>query len=920
MESFLQKIASYLLENYQGRTTEVAIVFPNRRASLFLRDHLSKMIDKPLWMPRIFGIEEFMEEVSGLKITGNVDLLFVFYEAYRSVEKENPQEFSDFMQWGQVLLHDFNEIDQQLADTDEFFNYLHEVRKIESWNTADHELTALQKNYLEFWKKAKGYYQAFRDRLIAERRAYNGLAARTAADGIERYIREKAQHKKFLFAGFNALTKAEEHIFQFLMEKEMADVLWDADIYYMEDPAQEAGFFLRQYRKHWKQKEFRWTTNELNAHPKKIEVIGVAQHIGQAKLAGQLVRELSEHEQMRQTAVVLADEDLLQPVLQSLPENCREVNVTMGNTLVNAAVAGLFESMINLFISRSPQGFYHADLIRLIRQKYFAALFTEAEQQALHTFGTSIREKNLVFVSLTGLPESLRDTEVFTSLGKVKNVKQLLLLFRSMILKLKDWFMDRQQEGKQMELEYLLSFYQLVNRFSELLEKHAFIDAFKTFRSLFKTALLTEKLDFKGEPLSGLQVMGMLETRNLDFRTVILLSVNEGVIPAGKTHHTFIPYDVKQKYHLPSFREKDAMFAYHFYRLIQKAEKVYLIYNTETDEFGSGEKSRFIAQLQDELKPRKNISWHSRIAATPVRPSPPMEVVIPNSPVVTAQMIRLMEKGLSPTAISTYINCPLDFYYRYLLGLKEEEAVEEVIEAHSLGSVIHEVLEKLYHPFKGKQLLSEDIDRMIPQIRPLTEQTFLKDFSRENLEQGKNFLSLEVTGSYLHEFLRQEKEFLKNNPRLFIRAIEKKLVHPLRVTHPGGETTVQLSGKIDRVDEVNDMVRIIDYKSGQAMPGELQIREMEALFSGNSKALQVMIYNYLYAMNHAVHASRPGILSFRKISLGFMSLRLGNASEVNSEMIAEFESHLLHQLQQMLDPHTSFRHNPDSLWCRFCNK
>jgi hypothetical protein len=715
---------------------------------------------------------------------------------------------------------------------------------------------------------------------------------------------------------------AEEKIITQFTQHKKAEVLWDADEFYLNNPEQESGLFLRKHLKNWPAKHYNWVTTAFTGEQKKINVIGVAQQIGQTKVAGQLLRALGDQNDLSETALVLADENLLQPMLQSLPPSLAGVNITMGHPLKNTKVTNLFSACIGLFSNRSDGGFYYIDLLSVVHQTHFQLLFTSNEQEHLRSWAKTIKKNNLVHISAAHIPDVLKENSAIQALFAVASPSDLLNYLLHLSTQLKQQLGKPQEVNPLIEQEYLLSYYQLFNRLIDLNRHYNYIDSFKTLKSLLTALLSSEKIDFTGEPLTGLQVMGMLETRNLHFKHLIVLSVNEGTLPMGKSQHTFVPYDVKLKFGMPAYREKDAMFAYHFYRLIQKAEHIHLLYNTETDEFGSGEKSRFITQMKYELAPLPNIDWTEKLVEMRIPPATANKVHIAKTPQLITALKASLERGLSPTGLSTFLNCPLDYYYRYVLGLKDQEEVEETIEAGSMGSVIHEVLEASFLPYLHQALTPEHLDNMLRKVDERTATAFSSRYFDHSLRYGKNLLAIEVVKKYLHDFLQREKKQLKalGENTYAVHAVEApmEVIFPLQI---GNETlNVKLRGKADRVDEVNGIVRVVDYKTGNLENRELTIEHVEELFSGEKgfKGLQLMTYAYLYHKNHPGSMVNSGIYSFRKIKSGFMQLQFGKETTIPSSQYALYEEALQLALNRMLAPEFPLEHHPQSVYCKFC--
>ncbi len=925
MESFLGKIASHIINNYGSNTEELIIVLPSRRAGLFLKTELSKRIEKPIWMPQILAAEDFVEYVSGIKVLDNVSLLFELYNACKQVDGENIEPFESFSKWGHLMLYDFNEVDRYLINPDYLFSYLEEAKKLESWGVGDEaEATTLIKSYLKFWKSLGKYYKALNNNLLAKKQGYQGMAYRQVAENPDKvHLKISQEGKKILFAGLNALNKAEEQIIDYLLTEGIAEIFWDADEYYLHNPKHEAGLFLRNHRANRKLPKgsaFNWVENSLQKDKKIIEVIGVAGQIGQAKIAGNILqKELSP--KLQDTAIVLADENLLLPTLNSLPKTVDKVNVTMGYPLKNVPLTQFFEVFFSLHsqVERYRESvdktarFYHKDVNALLENSYTMAILGNSVSGALVS---DIIKRNMAFVSY-------RDLEKLSQKMEHKNENVLQLLFEdskndantllgrlsALITLLKDTFSEQKTSNSSIELEYLFHFSKILNRLKSLQTEYGFISDNKTLQSFFKQLVNTDTLSFFGEPLSGLQLMGMLETRALDFKTIILTAVNEGTLPSGKTANSLIPYDIKKETGLPTYEEKDAVYAYHFYRLLQRAENIYLLYNTETDAFGSGEQSRFITQLENELVHiNPNIQFNKTLYNAPVRQNEPNSFEIVKTAPILERLDELAEKGFSPSSLATYIRNPLDFYHKKVLGIDDTDELEETVAANTLGQVIHDTLEELYRPLIGFEIDHEAIKALKKEVPNLVTKYFEQHFKNGDIKSGKNLLTYSVAIRFITNFLKAEQRKLKaENAKLEIVGLEQEFEVYLPLKNL--DKTVKIRGIIDRIDRLNGQTRIIDYKTGFVEPRTLKVDEIELPFTDPDygKPFQLLMYAYFYLKNNPDAEISSGIFSLRKPSSYLMELILNGNNNLTSADITDIENCLIRLIEELYNTAIPFR-------------
>jgi ATP-dependent helicase/nuclease subunit B len=956
MTRFLEKTADYLYKNYGDKISDLCIVVPNRRAGLFLQKYLGNSIGKTIWSPAIFSIEDFLINISGLRICDPTQVLFELYEIHKGLEGQNAQPFDEFTSWAQQLLGDFNEIDSYLVDAKDLFSFLNEAKALSVWNLDNRPLTDFEKQYLRFFNSLYTYHEQLGQRLLSSNLAYPGLLFRKTAGQIGELL-EKMIWEKIIFAGFNALTKAEEVIIDSLVSLGKTEMLWDADTYYMEDEKQEAGFFLRMWKKKWKNQPFNWIEKDFAASSAKIRIIGVPYHVGQAKLCGELLSgQLLKDHRAEDTAVVMMDEQVLIPVLNSLPPEVKELNITMGLPLRQTPVYDLFDTIFRMHENTSrfersgsqvKDKFYYRDILRVLQHPYAARMagtLLKGNIFILEDLVAEIRAGSRVFLGKEELIQS--GTGIFAgSLGFLEPVFEswqdpvnTIESLRKIIAHLRDGFISGEKEKESrsslIEVEFLYAFSRIIYRLSTLIEKYDAIKSLKVFHSLFNQLAGFTSLPFYGEPLRGLQMMGMLETRTLDFDNLILLSVNEDLIPSGKTTQSFIPFDIRRHFHLPTYQYKNAIYAYHFYRLIQRAKQVYLLYNTESDELGGGEKSRFVKQIQQELRTyNPNISIEEEILVTsPLKTSSFPDLQVPKTGEVAEMLMKKAETGFAPTSLNNYIQCSLKFYLQDLLGLREDKEVEETIDWQVLGLAIHETLEKLYRPYQDKVLTEEAIDKMLTLYQATLDDAFKKKFKGSDVAYGKNLLLVRVASILVKKFLEKEKERIgdlrKDGSAVTVTYLEKPLADRIEIGFGDKILDVKLRGFVDRIDKIGEEWRIIDYKSGSVSPSALKFSDWNELKEDSDLGKIVQLYTYAYLFRHGRSEKavdiRAGIISLRKLNEGFMQVPSltsmeKNGSLIGEEDLAEFEKILKEILEEVYDFSIPFMQTEDVKRCENCD-
>ncbi|MFD1616149.1 PD-(D/E)XK nuclease family protein [Gelatiniphilus marinus] len=888
------------LQNKNHDFSKLTFVLPSKRAGLFLKHQLHKVTNQTIFSPQIVSIEEFTETLSQLKPILNTELLFEFYNSYTALtKKENQDAFEVFSKWAQLLLQDFNEIDRYLIPQENIFNYLSDIQELNHWYL-DENKSDFVKNYLSFWSKLYTYYTHFTKQLLNKNVGYQGLIYREAVKNLESYIQSN-NDKQYVFLGFNALNTAEETIIKKLLEHNLAKIYWDIDQVFFNNPKHDAALFTRQHQTRWKYFEnnpFYWITNNYSKE-KNISIYGVPKNIGQSKYIGTLLSNLSQNNpSLQNTAVVLGDENLLIPVLNSLPSTIEALNITMGFPLKSIPLASLFESLFKLHKNQS-KSFYFKDVINIISHQFIRPIFYYDNTDYASKIIETIEANNIIYLTSDRLKQMADKAETIINIlfanwetsidSALKNCEQLILTIRN--------YLSENKASNLLSLEYLFRFNELFNELSRLNTEYNHIKDISALYSIYKELLSSETLDFQGEPLQGLQIMGMLESRVLDFETVIISSVNEGLLPSGKSNNSFIPFDVKLENNLPTYKEKDAVYTYHFYRLLQRAKNIYIIYNTEADVLTGGEKSRFITQLQLEDIHKIN----HQIIAPHVPVIQPELNQINKTPQLLNQIIHVAKQGFSPSSLTNYIRNPIDFYYQKILKIAAHNDAEETVAANTLGTVVHNTLEDFYKPFIGEFLTVENITNLKPKINETVSHHFKNEYKEGDITKGKNLIVFEIAKRYVSNFLDLEIQDLKAGNQIKMIAVEAE--NNVLIDIPELNFPINLTGKVDRVDEYNGVTRIIDYKTGQVSQNSVEIVDWEAIttdYDKYSKSFQVLTYALMMHQSNQIKLPvEAGIISFKNLNSGFLKFAKKDSSRsrtkkslITQETISSFETEL----------------------------
>ncbi len=888
--SFLNKLSKKIVSDYLPTIAEVVIVLPNKRAKVFLINELKKEIPSTIFAPQIISIEEFVQDISGIRSIDSIALLFEFYKVYLSITDKEPEPFETFANWAKTLLQDYNEIDRYLLEPDTILKYLENIKEIEHWSVDRSKRTDLIDKYLAFWKLLPLYYHSLYDHLLQNGIGYQGLIYREAVNNLMHFSNSIGD-KMYVFAGFNALNAAEEKIVQHLLSEGKSKIYWDIDEVFLTDPYHDAGLFVRRFKSTWpyyKNHPFEWIASDY-CQEKTINIIGTPKSIGQAKIVGDIIAKQIEEQGntgLQNTAVVLGEESLLVPVLYSLPESIEALNITMGysskNNPAQIIVAKLFKTHSNA-LSRNPKGyvFYYKDVLDILTHPLIEP-FINAKGVV-----TKINQNNFTFITHKKLMELNENAnELFqllfqkwdtTSLAVLESISKLLLLIKSNL--------SKDNEEEKITNAFVYSIFKVINKLISYYDTTESIDSIETLQAIYKQVVDVAEVSFEGEPLNGLQIMGVLESRVLDFDTVIITSVNEGKFPAGKSSNSFIPYDVKREYGLPTFKEKDAIYTYHFYHLLQRAKTVHLIYNTESEGLDAGERSRFITQLEVEKQPAHDLIHKVYNANVPEIAYEALKV--PKTDSIMERLKEIASKGFSPSALTAYIRNPMQFYFQRILRISEVDEVEENIALNTLGTIIHGTLEELYKPLIGKILIENDIKLCIKQIDEEVLKQFKLVYKEGEIKKGRNLLAFEVAKRNVLNFLKLELESIKSGDQIQIIALEKHLERDL--IHPSLPFPIKIGGNVDRIENRNGKIRIIDYKTGNVIKSSVTLKSWIGLTEDikNDKIIQILAYAFMYEEEAKGLEIEAGIISFKNLKSGF--LPFGFKADKDTSTIIEAE-------------------------------
>ncbi len=866
MNTFISEIVDYVLGQID-EPGQVTVVFPNRRAGLFFTKELSKRIDKPIWMPKVSSFEDFVLSFSNLDKIDTLEGVFRLYESYRQINPKT-ESFDKFFFWGEMILRDFEEIDQYLAKGDQVFTSIESEKEIDEqfffldpedrkiiesfWNTFLPKTTRTQDAFIETWKILKPVYDAFSSELLRLGKGYGGLIYREFLKQLDELPIEDGE--VIIFAGFNALTAAEEKIISHFIDNQRAQIFWDYDDYYFSNPMQEAGFFLRQYvNKRVFNESFKKSTPTNLKGPKSIRATGVSLEVGQAKAMSEDLDQLlkSENFDPAETVIVLPKEHMMFPVLNAIPKDIESVNITMGYPLKDTPVFQLIDSMLWLQSTRRESvvhgsSFYNKPLIELMENPLLAVF----SKQKLVEFMEQMKRRNLIYVYLDEIP--IVDPVFELIFSKPTNPLSFLRVVLKALFDSGKWTIGA------LELEYITRFYDHVFRLESMIGERSEGLSYEFLIRFFRRLSKSLKIPFTGEPLAGLQVMGILETRNLDFKNVFILNMNEDSWPAPLRRGSFIPYSVRRAFGLPVHDHQDAIYSYLFYRLIQRAENVHFYYNTVSEFNVNGEISRLVQQLDFE----SGFEIKRRILANPIKVSKPEPIVIEKDGRILERMKRFTPDAqkwrsrLSPSALNTYLHCRLQFYFRYVEQLYEAEELQEDLDAMVFGNILHDSMEILYSQFTKTQktdiIQPSDFFWLEQGIDGAVLKAFIKHYDVKNVSkfkyEGRNAIAARMIIKMIKTIFRHDQQYAPF--KIIGLETDTKDGYTLDFKVPVNDTvvTIGLKGKIDRIDLKQGKIRVIDYKTGKDQKSYTTIESLvdREDKDRNKAAFQVFYYSYLF--------------------------------------------------------------------------
>lgn len=850
MHSFLQDVVKRVA-NSKIPFSEYTFILPNKRSALFLKKEISHFKNADTISPKIFEIDEFMQYISGFEKMEETELYFDFYKCYleNNSKKNEIQSFDDFITWAKLMLIDFNEIDRELCETQKLFDYVNAFKDLNHWSFKEKE-TELLKKYILFWRNLKPYYNSLTKKLLAKKRGFQGKIYREATKSIKKFIK-KNNIVNHIFLGFNALSKSESNIIQNIIEhNESNHIFWDIDNTLISSEYNNSSFFIKSYLKNWnyyKTKKYEQISDEYQKE-KDISVLGSAKSVTQLKYIGGLIQRMSKEEQNK-TAIVLSDESLLIPMLNSLPIIPGNVNVTMGYPIEYTNTNSFFKSLFKLQYSKRKE-FYYKDIMSILQNELLDSFF-EKDNDILEL----LKKNNLIYVSANDLIELDEKNEKVYNLmfSPWKKPKTAIQNCTKLIKEIK-------KEIKKKDKIHSNLIYHIENIFLEL-EKYIniydYIKSIKSLDTIYSELLKSCKSPFESSNYNGIQIMGMLETRLLSFENIFIISMNEGILPKGKINNSYIPFEIKKKFGLHTHFEKDAIFSYHFFRLIKGAKKIVITHNTEPDLKGGGEISRFIRQIDAEGIHKINfqtISSKKKITVT--------NQSYKKTDLVLNKLKVILEKGITASMLNLFLIDRGKFFERYVLDIKDKN-VEEIAKASTLGNIVHDTIEELYTPLLNKNLSTKQLEKIKKTVKKTVRRKIEKYINKKSIERGKNIIIANTAENYVKKIIDRDIKSCNKGDKIKILEVERDFTNEIVC----GKKKIKIRGKIDRIDLINEEIRLVDYKTGKLIEErKMKIKSLEEIKNENGiYALQLLIYaigvkeNYSQAMYGEIISSRDSL-------------------------------------------------------------
>jgi hypothetical protein len=929
---FLDQLAIKILDKGLSAKS-LTVILPSERAKRYLINALFNANEGPLISPNIFTIDQWVEALSNKTILHQTSILLSLYQVYETTLQENALSFEDYLTWGPILLSDFDDVDRYLVDHQQLYQNLASIKALESWQIDEEGYSASQQKFMQFWELIPQLHAGLQAKNKAQNACSKAQAYRQLAENPAQYF---AKDQYYVFAGFNALSAAEQRIIKYLIDQKQGEFIIDSDAYYLENKYHEAGHFQRKNLQFFGLKNPQELTKRLQTEAYDIKVIECAQHIGQVKV---LATELIENPvpDWSEVLVLLADEALVHAAIRNIPKIVGQANITLGLPLDQTPIRTWIDLCFQLQENQlkfKTKALYHKDFQRFCHHAFVSLAFDQLQLKQLAAAEKQTIKYNRVFQRVDQLKLDQQILDILTLLSTNWGTDWKLALLQ--LRKLNSLLLQLIAEGNDFEKTAILSFEQACRQFDQLTDAALPKMNLSSFKKLFYQHWTRANLAYLGSPTTGLQITGLLETRLLDFERVYILGMNEGKLPPTNPIQSIIPMDLRSAFGMPNNRDKQGLFAQHFYRLLHHARSFVFTYTSTSEVLGSHERSRYLLQLQMEwLQQNKNVTWKEYFYQIPSTTRHQEHTLIPKTSDIQARIKTYLAGNVSASALRKYVTCPLDFYYRYVVEFGEEDEVEEDIATSTFGSLIHSCLEELYTPYahrdkEGKivtpapgPINERHIAKMLTDFPEVLRKYFMKYFDNNEalFQRGKNLLSFEMALDLTKQMLLKELAYVKGlKEPLVIEQLEAKFELNYSVQLPQETIPIHFVGYIDRIDRIGaNHYRVIDYKSGKVKDIDVKMSQKDDAYTNITKpkhALQLCLYSLFFKEYYGHLPAEARIESLINRDDEF-ALSLDKNTNLTPVPVL-FDAGLQTLLENMLNETLPFEHDQAATYCQFC--
>ena len=929
---FLDQLAIKILDKGLSAKS-LTVILPSERAKRYLINALFNANEGPLISPNIFTIDQWVEALSNKTILHQTSILLSLYQVYETTLQENALSFEDYLTWGPILLSDFDDVDRYLVDHQQLYQNLASIKALESWQIDEEGYSASQQKFMQFWELIPQLHAGLQAKNKAQNACSKAQAYRQLAENPAQYF---AKDQYYVFAGFNALSAAEQRIIKYLIDQKQGEFIIDSDAYYLENKYHEAGHFQRKNLQFFGLKNPQELTKRLQTEAYDIKVIECAQHIGQVKV---LATELIENPvpDWSEVLVLLADEALVHAAIRNIPKIVGQANITLGLPLDQTPIRTWIDLCFQLQENQlkfKTKALYHKDFQRFCHHAFVSLAFDQLQLKQLAAAEKQTIKYNRVFQRVDQLKLDQQILDILTLLSTNWGTDWKLALLQ--LRKLNSLLLQLIAEGNDFEKTAILSFEQACRQFDQLTDAALPKMNLSSFKKLFYQHWTRANLAYLGSPTTGLQITGLLETRLLDFERVYVLGMNEGKLPPTNPIQSIIPMDLRSAFGMPNNRDKQGLFAQHFYRLLHHARSFVFTYTSTSEVLGSHERSRYLLQLQMEwLQQNKNVTWKEYFYQIPSTTRHQEHTLIPKTSDIQARIKTYLAGNVSASALRKYVTCPLDFYYRYVVEFGEEDEVEEDIATSTFGSLIHSCLEELYTPYahrdkEGKivtpapgPINERHIAKMLTDFPEVLRKYFMKYFDNNEalFQRGKNLLSFEMALDLTKQMLLKELAYVKGlKEPLVIEQLEAKFELNYSVQLPQETIPIHFVGYIDRIDRIGaNHYRVIDYKSGKVKDIDVKMSQKDDAYTNITKpkhALQLCLYSLFFKEYYGHLPAEARIESLINRDDEF-ALSLDKNTNLTPVPVL-FDAGLQTLLENMLNETLPFEHDQAATYCQFC--